>query len=127
MCISLWWKRKALAALDNAQIQFGNLGAPKYNADKDSVRVVNARTSETTVTINLQGAFFHREFNYFDKNHQAKTAILDFNTGYSGAKLRAVILLHELGHLVGKFGPDGGEGNEDKNLGYTKQVLDACF
>jgi len=38
-----------------------------------------------------------------------------------------LLLLHELGHLVGVFGPDAGPKNQALNQSYTDKVLKDCF
>ncbi|MCP9496801.1 MAG: hypothetical protein MSG64_20380 [Pyrinomonadaceae bacterium MAG19_C2-C3] len=50
---------------------------------------------------------------------------LDFGTGLRGADFGALLLLHELGHAVGIFGPDAG--NQKLNKKYTDQVIKNCF
>lgn len=51
----------------------------------------------------------------------------DFGTGLKGADLAALLLLHELGHQVGKWGNDSGVGDKDKNLEHSMAVYKACF
>ena len=51
----------------------------------------------------------------------------DFGTGLTGADLGALLLLHELGHLTGKWGKDAGIGDKDKNLEHTQDVYKNCF
>jgi RHS repeat-associated protein len=118
-------KEKAKAALQKANIYFGNLGEPTYDAKTNKVKSINAVTKDGAIYINTKGAFFNNSFAAFDKDNNAQHFDLSFGTGYSGKKLAAVILLHELGHLVGKFEADSQD--YEKNLAYTKQVLEACF
>ncbi len=49
----------------------------------------------------------------------------DFNSGLTGAKFGALLLLHELGHQTGIFGSDAG--NQELNQQYTDRVRKACF
>lgn len=48
-------------------------------------------------------------------------------TGLDGSDLAALLLLHELGHQIGKWGSDAGAGDKDKNLEHTMAVYKACF
>jgi len=50
---------------------------------------------------------------------------LDFNSGLTGARFGALLLLHELGHQTELFGADAG--NPSLNREYTDRVLRACF
>jgi hypothetical protein len=43
-----------------------------------------------------------------------------------GQDLRALIILHELGHGLGLFAADGGK-KEALNYSYTQGVIDNCF
>lgn len=51
----------------------------------------------------------------------------DFGTGLRGSNLGAIILLHELGHLTGKWGKDSGLGDKATNLEHTLDVHKKCF
>jgi RHS repeat-associated protein len=51
--------------------------------------------------------------------------IIDQGTRLRGAEFGALLLLHELGHLTGEFGPDAG--NSPLNKKYTNRVYKACF
>jgi hypothetical protein len=115
-------KEKALATINGAEYRFLPLGAPKVDSKTGAVSVVGAATnSATSVFINTQGPFLNQ--NMFVPGAGLKT--LDLGTGLRGASFDAVLLLHELGHQLGIFGPD--KDKPDLNRKYTQQVLDACF
>jgi hypothetical protein len=115
-------KDKALATINGAEYRFLPLGEPKVDRNTGEVSVVGAATnSATSVFVNTQGPFLNQ--NMFVPGAGLKT--LDFHSGLRGASFDALILLHELGHQLGIFGPD--KDKPDLNRKYTQQVLDACF
>ena len=81
--------------------------------------------SSQTVTINILGHFFSQVQTVSDPHtHQPVQIDWGYRTGLTGTDFQALILLHELGHLTGKFGPDKDRGTNDF---YTNKVLEDCF
>jgi hypothetical protein len=120
-------KEKALAALRAARFSYQNLGAARVNPD-DSINVVGAATATNTnppsVYINSYGPFKNQTILVITPSG-VKSQTFDFGSGLRGNDFRALILLHELGHLVGIFGPDAN--NQALNQEYTNRVKAACF
>ncbi|HMG73275.1 MAG TPA: hypothetical protein VK582_07215 [Pyrinomonadaceae bacterium] len=87
--------------------------------------VIGAMTaSANTIFINLSGPFFNGPDLKMSGNRRSKA---DFGTGSKGTDLAAFLLLHELGHQIGKWGSDAGLGDKDKNLEHTMAAYKACF
>jgi len=80
--------------------------------------------SANTIFINLSGPFFNGPDLKMSGNRRSKA---DFGTGSKGTDLAAFLLLHELGHQIGKWGSDAGLGDKDKNLEHTMAAYKACF
>jgi hypothetical protein len=122
---SKFYGEGAEALFQSAEYRFLPLGAPAINED-GRVGVVGACTHADTrppsVFINLQGPFLS-QLMYVPGKNGLQT--LDFNSNLRGADFGALLLLHELGHMVGKFGPDAND--YQLNLSYTQEVLKNCF
>lgn len=72
-----------------------------------------------------QGPFFNQQLMVQKPGGTSATAFFDEGTGMRGKEFRALLLLHELGHVTGKFGPDSAvPGASAKN---TQAVLRNCF
>jgi hypothetical protein len=126
-CASLYGKSSTdlINMLENTEyrvLPFAE-GGPKYDPNTGETKVTGAGTySPTSVFINEKGNFFNNRMFV-----PGKTGIqtLDFHTGLVGKQFSALLLLHELGHQVGLFGPDAK--NQKLNEQYTRQVKKACF
>jgi hypothetical protein len=121
-------KDAALKALYGASYSYRDLGVPIYNPDTQTVKVTGAATLSNTnppsVYLNTNGPFSNTTLLVMTPSGvQSKT--VDFKTGMRGAEFGALLLLHELGHLVGIFKADAS--NAELNRQYTQQVQDACF
>jgi hypothetical protein len=94
-----------------------SFGKPKLNSD-GKVSVVSASTDRdrNIILINSEGPYM---------NPRLTVHGIQFNYGLADREFRALLLLHELGHLVGKFHHDG---NDDAlSRAYTRRVMEACF
>ena len=115
----------AVAKFEGAEYRFVPMGAPTLNAE-GLPRVVGAatyaETSPASVMINSQGPFMNQMMLVNGKSGFQK---VDMGTNLRGADFGALLLLHELGHVVGKFGPDAHD--SDLNRSYTESVLKNCF
>src|SRR5215469_15597485 len=91
--------------LRTAKFRFISLGKPQFDRS-GRIFVINSRTilSARMIVINPDGAFV---------NTKLLAGPLESDFGLSPVKSRALILLHELGHLVGVFKADFGV--EDPN------------
>ena len=98
------------------------MGKPKVALD-GSVRVVAALTLREfhLILINSSGPFMHPTM--------SSTRIgglgVDFRFGLQPLDYRALVLLHELGHLTGKFKIDASD--SELSATYTRLVRDHCF
>ncbi|HXT01871.1 MAG TPA: hypothetical protein VN915_14445 [Elusimicrobiota bacterium] len=115
----------AAAKFEGAEYRFIPMGAPRMNKD-DLPSVVGAAThneaSPALVTINSEGPFVRQTMLV---SGASGFRTIDMGTNLRGADFGALLLLHELGHVVGKFGPDAHDSK--LNRSYTESVLKACF
>jgi hypothetical protein len=122
-CAKLFGGRlEAIKALYNNHYGFNNMGGP--SVVNGSATVTGAATLPLTrsVSINSQGPFMNQRLYVLA---QRRWVTFDFGTGLTGSDFRALILLHELGHVRGKFGADAADAA--LNRAHTQQVQDACF
>jgi hypothetical protein len=115
----------AAAKFEGAEYRFVPMGAPRLN-DEDVPTVVGAATyadpPPASVMINSQGPFLKQTMIV---NGATGFQKVDMGTNLRGADFGALLLLHELGHVVGKFGPDAHD--SALNRSYTESVLKNCF
>ena len=71
---------------------------------------------EGTILFNSEGPFANPRLSVYG---------VRFNYGLGDEDLRALLLLHELGHLLGIFKSDAQDAIWNRD--YTKTVLAACF
>jgi hypothetical protein len=107
----------AVTALLSATYRLLPLGSPLLGSD-GKFHVLSALTlkAEKTILINSQGPF---------ANPKLRIHGVQFNYGLGDQEYRAFLLLHELGHLVGRFKPDGR--NAALSRQYTDIVITGCF
>ncbi len=110
---------RAAETLKAAGYRFVPMGRPQLRMfPTPQYSVVNAATihEQNLILINSEGAFF-----------EPRLAIeaAYFNYGLKDRKLRAFILLHELGHLMGRFEPDAD--NPALSRKYSDLVRESCF
>jgi hypothetical protein len=90
------------------------------------VTVVGAAThadmTPARIFINSEGPFVSQSMVVTGKSG---FQTIDMGTHLRGPDFGALLLLHELGHVVGKFGPDAHDGK--LNRSYTDAVLKNCF
>jgi hypothetical protein len=111
-----------------ADYYFEPMGKPHLN-DKDIITVTGAAThaegpGRPSVFINFEGPFLRQSMIVTGKSG---FQTVNMGTNRYGADFGALLLLHELGHIVYKFGPDAGPDDGDLNRSYTDQVLKNCF
>jgi hypothetical protein len=114
------------AKFEGSEYRFLDMGKPHLN-DKGVVTVVGAATyaegkPPASVMVNAQGPFLTQSMYVIGKSG---FQTVDMGTNLRGADFGALLLLHELGHVVGKFGPDAHD--SDLNRSYTESVLKNCF
>ena len=124
-------KDAAITSLNNAKIEYGDLGHPKYNPDNGEVRVTGAQTftdkTPPLIIINTWGSYRNTTL-IIPTPGGIKNVTADFGTGLRNDNFRALMLLHELGHIRSGdsgFKPDGNDAV--LNRAQTQKVLDACF
>lgn len=107
----------------NTSYRFVPMGAPAVD-EHGSVKVTGAATfhAPDAVLINSQGPFLSPMMYVSGKNG---FQVVDMGTNLRGADFSALLLLHELGHIVHKFGPDAAD--PELNLSNTRTVLKNCF
>jgi RHS repeat-associated protein len=118
--------QKALNTLNSATYRlFDEPPSLMYQNGKWVPQVTGAATYPgNMVTINISGPFFNGPDLKMSGNRSFRA---DLGTGLKGNDLAALLLLHELGHQVGKWGKDAGVGDRDANLEHSKKVDEACF
>jgi RHS repeat-associated protein len=118
-----------LSGLRDTEFSFANLGPMIGDpATKAIVGGIGARTlhNPSRVEINRQGPFMQVQMN----NVQNLTGFVtvDIGTGLTGTNFQALILLHEMGHVTGKFPADGGpDAPPGLNRAHTQTVRSKCF
>ncbi len=101
----------------SATFSFLSLGKPQ-RLSNGKIQVVNAATirENNTIILNVDGAFW---------NTQMRFGGVRFDAEMSGVQMRALMILHELGHLTGVFHHDGGDAFSSRM--YTARVRENCF
>jgi hypothetical protein len=107
----------------SAGYRFTFMGAPVVN-EQGNVQVVGAAAFHNPdwVFINSQGPFVTPRMFVPGKSG---LQTVDMGTNLRGADFSALLLLHELGHLVGNFVPDAGD--NALNTSNSKAVLKNCY
>jgi hypothetical protein len=135
--------------LKGASFEVADLGKPQpvmFETDKYSVRNTGAEVAGNTVRLNSYGAFFVQGNSLVGPNgktynitESAQDGITPYDKGMvlfsRDVDVGAFMLLHELGHLAGVFGPDffivNGKKDEQKTLEaqtkHNSAVLRSCF
>ncbi|MFI5361413.1 MAG: hypothetical protein ACHQ49_05545 [Elusimicrobiota bacterium] len=111
---------------ETSEYRFLPMGKPHLN-DQGVVTVIGAATHAegkppASVFINSEGPFVTQMMFVTGRSGFQK---VDMGTNLRDADFGALLLLHELGHVVGKFGPDADD--SELNRSYTDQVLKNCF
>ena len=113
----------AFETFENTEYRATDLGSPNAGAN-----TINS----STVFINSAGAFFtavpdpagHVTFTIPSTTANGPATSITF---LSQASANAFLLLHELGHQTGMFGPDAGEDKKPINAQNSWVVLSNCF
>jgi hypothetical protein len=84
------------------------------------------------ITVVVVGAETRRDLNAILINEEGPFVLprysvdgIHFNFGLIDDDARELFLLHELGHLIGRFEPDGN--NAEMSKKYSELVLRSCF
>jgi hypothetical protein len=121
-------KDAAYRALFGANYRYADLKPATKNPDTGAISATGAATFTNTrpqsVSINNYGPFRNTSV-LVSTSGGTQSHTFDFGTHLRGAQFGALLLLHELGHLTGIFGPDANDAK--KNREYTQRVQDACF
>jgi RHS repeat-associated protein len=113
----------AVNALQSARWSFRAEGWPRVNSSGEPTSE-GAETLPGAVFINSQGPFIDPGRTWVLANGGLKQEDMSGGLGDVGA--RAMIILHELGHLTGKFLQDTGK-FAYRNPEYSNEVRKACF
>ena len=94
-----------------------SFGKPQLNSD-GKFNVISASTDRerNIIMINSEGPYM---------NPRLAVHGVRFNFGLKDREFRALLLLHELGHLAGRFKHDAADPALSRS--YTTSVLEACF
>ena len=108
-----------------AQYSYQDLPRPTRDDNTGQYSAIAAATSTNanSVYINNYGPFRNGSI-YVSQRGIVARVPMDYGSGLSGAKFGSLMLLRELGHLVGKFGDDV---NNKQYLKNTQLVKEACF
>jgi hypothetical protein len=112
----------AIQTLGSADFRFVPMSKPRVQAD-GAVLVVTAATLREfkLILINRDGPFLQTAMS----SNRIGGLGVDFRFGLKPVDYRALVLLHELGHLVGRFKPDGSD--PELATEYTRLVRNRCF
>jgi len=117
----------ALAALTSAKYRVVSFGQPRFREGK--LAVAGAATIRETgmVLINLDGPFVNPKLIAGGVVHRFNSILSppESPVMLTDPDFRALLLLHELGHLLGKFGPDTAATSRSQH--YNKAILKHCF
>jgi hypothetical protein len=117
----------AQQTLSSAEYKLMSLGPPRLVGNEILVTAARTVLEENIVMINLDGPFVTPRL-YYGGRHYRLNGILTGSaspTVLSDAEFRVVILLHELGHLLGSFAPDTND--LKRNQANNRAVLSHCF
>jgi hypothetical protein len=108
---------EATQALLTANYRVFSLGKPQQVAN-GKFQLSNATTIRELrlIVVNADGSFI---------NPSLKAKGVRFNYGMTPLNLRAMIILHELGHLIGRFAHDADDPVHSK--AYTDLIRESCF
>ncbi len=113
-----------MAVLAAAAFRLVDLGDPKRSTTRDSdwyIIGAQALSSAQEIRLNTNGPFFNQKIWV-----QAAGLFLQVDTGgLTQSSFGALLLLHELGHLMYVAGPDAD--NRARNTAWTSTVFDNCF
>ncbi|HEV7396127.1 MAG TPA: RHS repeat-associated core domain-containing protein [Pyrinomonadaceae bacterium] len=115
----------ALGTLGNTNFSVEDRGSPAMLPTGLYTPPV-AYTVDNSITINRSGPFFHpiQTINFMGIMMPATVN----NWGLQGSGYGALVLGHELGHVVGIYGAnDHDSGSQQVNDQNTQKVFDACF
>ena len=117
----------AVQTLTSAQYVLSKLGAPRFVGNRAFVTAARTVIEENIVLINLDGPFITPRLIVGGKRYRFNGILTGEATPIvvSDSQFRAVILLHELGHLLGTFAPD--TNNLKQNQANNRAVLGHCF
>jgi len=99
---------ESIERLMSAEYKLLSLGAPRFQGNEPVVTAARTIRDLNMIVINLDGPFLNPRLPLAGRYHYFN-AIASRSNGpiiLSDDEFRVLILLHELGHLIGKFGPD---------------------
>lgn len=122
---------RAINALRNANIKYGDLGRYKNLGDGRFTGIAAGTNREANeIIINTHGGFLLGGIVLAPGYEPGQTVYVSVRDGLTATEYRAVLLLHELGHLLGPkiFGKnDDDVHNQKANEANAKKVRNACI
>ena len=117
----------ALPTLTSAEYRLTSLGPPRFVGNSALITAARTLLEEKIVMINLDGPFVTPRLNYGGRRYRFNGILTGSQTPIvvPDTEFRAVILLHELGHLLGSFAPDTNDLKQ--NQANNRAVLSHCF
>jgi hypothetical protein len=123
---SKFFGETAKTALQTTDFRVVSYGAPVLREGKLTVPMAQTMPNHKMVVINLDGPFFNqralaggsvKSFGGIQPGTRSVTL--------SDSEFRVLLLLHELGHVIGKFDPDSKR--VDDSRWHTDTVVEHCF
>lgn len=117
----------ALKTLTSAEYKLMRLGPPRFVGNAALVTAARTIYEGNIVMINLDGPFVTPRLSYGGRRYRFNGILTGSATPttLSDAEFRVVILLHELGHLLGSLPPDTNDLKQ--NRANNQVVLSHCF
>jgi hypothetical protein len=122
----------AVGVLSGTPISVANTGTAIINLQTQTAKVTSIETDlgNRTMTINRSGGFFTS--GQYQAPHPfligVSVTMQGNNWGLQGSSYGALLLGHELGHLIDVYGPNQNDRTDQvKNDMNTQKVYDACF
>lgn len=125
---SLGGESAALNAMYSSTWAFTNRGGPRRNPDGTwglTGAFVSRSRFGVVVFLNSEGPFSNLRNPRLRAPGMSSSAVFDMGTGLRGSQLGAAMILHETGHVTGKFPPDAHDSRINQQN--TEQVLRGCF
>ena len=117
---------EALDAVHRTDFRIVSFGPPVMREGRPVVSAAKTLPNHKMVLINLDGPFVNTQILIGGKlENFARVQPRTKSVALSQEDIRVAIILHELGHVLGKFGPD--TKNIDDSHAHTDSVIQHCF
>jgi hypothetical protein len=123
---SILFGPEALEALRRTEFRIVSFGPPVLREGRPVVSAAKTIPNHKMVLINLDGPFVNEKLLVGGKlENFARVQPRTRSVALTQDDIRIAIILHELGHVLGKFGPDT-KNVEDSHV-HTDSVVQHCF